>query len=426
MNVKISVPNFRRMRMEERLFFFSYSIYLVFAMLSTTFFYRYIMEFYKYILVVCIAILLFQEFISRRISKVAFFGAVVSYAAVLLIMIRGTGETQKSFACVFAFALGARNIDFKRIARFTVYITGGMMTITIVSALLGIIPNYLEINPDRHRYYLGYLYSLYGPAYMLNVTMLVIYLRQRSIRLWQLALLLLINYWLFLKTNSRLSFYLSIICLVFALVNKIRKDNFERLKVVPVLLIPAYIVCFFISFWISMYYNPGVTWQRELNSIFGGRLRLGQLSLIRYGVSMLGNSNIEWIGNGLDAFGKRSTETYSYVDSLYLQFLQRYGILFMVLFLLVATAMMIVCYRKHMHLLEIVLASVAFHGIIDNLVLYLHYNTFWLLIGALLFGYIKKETSKETHKIKNECCIDGIIKMRFYMRWHARKLNRRG
>ena len=392
--------------MEERLFFFAYSIYMAFSMLVNTFFYRYIMGSYKYVLIVCIALLLFQELISRRISKAAFVGALVSYAVVLLIMIRGSGETQKSFACVFAFALGARNIEFKKIARVTVSVTGMMLTITILSALTGIIPNYHEISTDRSRYYLGYLYSLYGPAYMLNVTMLVIYIRQKNIRIWHLAVLFLVNYWLFLQTNSRLSFYLSVACLVFALVNKIRKDNYERMKAIPIMLIPSYIICFFISFMLSMFYNPSVPWQREVNSIFGNRLRLGQLSLLQYGYSLLGNSSIEWIGNGLDAFGRKSNEAYSYVDSLYLQFLQRYGILFMCLFLIVATAMMIICYRKRMYLLEVILAIIAFHGIIDNLVLYLHYNTFWLLMGALLFGYIrtmkqparKKGAKRREHK----------------------------
>lgn len=389
MNVKISIPNIGRMKMEERLFFFTYSLYMVFSMLVNTFFYAYITDTYKYVLVACILLLIVQEVFSHYMSKRALIGAIMCYAVVLLVMVRASGEMQKSFACVFAFALGARNISFKNIGRFTVLVGSVMIMITVASALLGIIPNYHESTFDRDRYYLGYLYSLYGPAYMLNLTMLITYLDRKDISFLQLGTLLAANGWLYWKTNARLSFTLTLTCLVIAAINKIRKDDFEKLKIIPVLLIPSYIVSFLLSLYLTISYNPGVLWQNELNKFLGGRLRLGQLSLMTYGISILGNSDIEWVGNGLDAMGKKSAKVYNYVDNLYLQFLQRYGIIFMILFLIITTAMMLECYRRHMYLLELMFAIIAFHGIIDNLVLYLHYNTFWLFIGPLLFGYIK-------------------------------------
>lgn len=394
--MKISIP--RTIRLEEQLFLLTYSIYMVFSLLVNTFYYRYISGTYKYVLLFCIIMLLLQELGNRRMTKVALAGFVVLYAVVMLIMVRASGEMQRSFACVFAFAVGARNIEFKKIARITIFITVLMMLLTIGGALAGIITNYFEQSTDRNRYYLGYLYSLYGPAYFLNVTLLSIYVKNTRIKLWVLALLAVATYWLYMKTNSRLSFYLSLISLFIGLINKLGKGWVQRLKVIPVLLIPSYIVSFFVSLLSSIYYNPSVSWQYRLNNLFGGRLNLSRLSLLRYGVSLFGNSNIDWVGHGLDEFGHRNMAEYSYVDSLYLQFLQRYGIIFVVFFLLATTFMMIMCYRKRDYLLEIILAIIAFHGIVDNLVLYLHYNTFWLLIGSMLFGYFRN--SKPAEKIQ--------------------------
>ena len=121
-----------------------------------------------------------------------------------------------------------------------------------------------------------------------------------------------------------------------------------------------------------------------------------------YGVSLFGSGNIEWVGAGLDAYGNQSTETYFYVDNLYIQVLQRYGIIFMIIFLTLTTALMIQCYRKNENILVILLAIIAVHGLIDDLIMYLQMNTFWILFGPVIFGYIrlKKAPKDEIHYSK--------------------------
>ena len=131
---------------------------------------------------------------------------------------------------------------------------------------------------------------------------------------------------------------------------------------------------------------------QELNAFLSNRLRHGQNSFMMYGVSLFGLGNIEWVGAGLDVYGRQSTETYFYVDNLYIQVLQRYGIIFMAIFLALTTALMIQCYKKKENLLVILLAIIAFHGLIDDGIMYLQMNTFWLLFGPAVFGYIRSRS----------------------------------
>ncbi len=396
--MKISIPRFSGRR--EQLFIVAYSIYMICSMLTNTFYYAYFVGVFKFVIAGCILMLLFLERLDPHLSRRAFSGLVVLYSIVMLIMLRATGETQRSFACVFSFVFAARSIDFRKIAKVTIFMALALIAFTVASALLGVIPNYFEQASGRNRYYLGYLYSLYGPAYMLNVTLLVLYVHEEDMRVWEMALLLLIGYYIFTQTNGRLSFYLSVIAVGIGLVNRITKGIVQRLHVIPLLLIPSYIVSFFVSLIISMFYSPNIPWLKDLNYKLGGRFHLGKASLAKYGVSLFGNSNIQWIGHGLGVTGVASSGEYNYVDSLYLQFLQRYGIVFMVVILVLLTAMMVVCYKKREYMLEIILALIAYHGIIDNLMMYLHFNTFWLLVGPLVFGFFRQRGRQERGRRK--------------------------
>ena len=40
--------------------------------------------------------------------------------------------------------------------------------------------------------------------------------------------------------------------------------------------------------------------------------------MVMYSVSLLGKHNMEWVGNGLDSAGNKSTQTYLWVDNFYI------------------------------------------------------------------------------------------------------------
>ena len=136
-----------------------------------------------------------------------------------------------------------------------------------------------------------------------------------------------------------------------------------------------------------MIYSPGNEKLSAINSFLGNRLSLGQTSILRYGFSIWGNPNIEWIGNGLTFDGQKAVGTYLWVDCLYLQLFQRYGIVFLVAVLFLLTLLSIGAERMNDNKMLIILVFIAFHCMIDDLSMYLFYNTFWLASGYF-YNYI--------------------------------------
>ena len=387
----IRIPLIKR---NEQLFFFSYVIFLTFTILLHSFYYRYFAFAYRYIILLCITILLAQELINKSLSKRGLFGVFVLYGIAFFVVVQGTGDLQTAFACIFLYAFSARNIDFSKVGIITVYITTILLGVVIISALMGIIPNYLAVTSTRKRYYLGFRYALNAPGFFENIVLLTVYLKKDKIKNLTIVILLLISVLLFVYTSSRLSFGVSLGGLLVALINKKRGDNFSGLKKSIMIMIPSFIICTFASLWLTLTYSPSILWMKSLNDFLGNRLRLGQLSLLKYGFKMIGSNELEWVGNGLDMYGNKSTDAYLYVDNMYIQVLQRYGIVFLGIFLVLATMLIIRCYINKNNLMVVMLLIIALRGLIDDETLYLHFNTFWILFGPAGFGYIRNRTSQ--------------------------------
>lgn len=373
-------------RKNELLFFIPYTIFLVYSILSVTFYLIDIQFLEKTILILSCVLLLMKEVSTYVIRKSDFRGLLIALLLFLLTLMNSQGG-QNNVPATILFVYAARNIKFDRIARWTVIISTFTLAFVILSAKLGVIQEYhtIQIQNERERLrnYLGFLYALYPATIIFNITCLIIALRKNKIKIWQAALLCIVNYWFYYQTNSRMVFALAIVLIVMAMVFKHTEQFFKRRKVLQILECFSYIVCFAISFFLTVIYNPSKTWMYKINIALGQRLELGYKSIIKNGIPLMGQK-INWVGNGLNALGEKSTEEYTYVDSLYIQILQRYGVVFCVVFLIIITLVMIRIKKSQDIYLLSVLMLIAVHCMIDNLQLYLHFNTFWLLTGRLL------------------------------------------
>ena len=114
----------------------------------------------------------------------------------------------------------------------------------------------------------------------------------------------------------------------------------------------------------------------KVNHMLGGRLYLANKSLNLYGFGLLGRP-VEWYGNGLTVEGVRNYQTYYlYVDNLYVQVLQRFGLLILGLMLSVLTLTLSKIIKKRQWVLALILILMSFHSMIDDLNFYLHNNIF--------------------------------------------------
>ena len=364
-------------------------IFLTVSILNVTFYARYIPgTVYKLAIAFSIFLLFVKEMFKRKYDYRALIGL---FATILIYFIVGEMTALGSevpVSILFIYAL--RDVPFKKVAQTSLVVSTCLLFFIIVSAKVGIITNYIEVSESRVRSYLGFRYALFPSMLLMDIVAIVFYLKQNKIQYWKWLLLSLSVYWVYDQTDSRLTFFSSCILLACSLLMKWFPELLSKLGYVFKAFKLTFIVNAIISFWVSFtYLNSGYSFINDLlfkvNHMLGGRLYLANKSLNLYGFGLLGRP-VEWYGNGLTVEGVRNYQTYYlYVDNLYVQVLQRFGLLILGLMLSFLTLTLSKIIKKRQWVLALILILMSFHSMIDDLNFYLHNNIFWILVGALIY-----------------------------------------
>lgn len=374
----------RRMvvKKKEFLFWIAYIVYLIFSIMQTTFFQEYLLGYYNFIYMFCAGLLLAQELLSGGWTKKTFIGIIVFTILVMLSIYINERQIMIMLMLVYA----GRHVDFRKISRYTVVITSLLVLFTIMCAKFGIILNYVSTSTGEERNFLGFRYVLYGPAFLTNVILLEIYSKKDKIKYGELTLWFLIATWFYKNTHSRLAFYLSILMIAFALVMKLNVHLLDNRKVIRWIMSISFLWIGGAALLLIVFYN-GQGIMKALNDVLTDRLLYGQRSLIAYGVSVL-PQEINWVGFGLDYTGQHVAieGEMIFVDCLYLKILQRFGILFFIILFSMLIATSVQANKNKNYYLLASFFFIAIHFAIDDLYLYIQYNTFWFVIGSILFG----------------------------------------
>ena len=179
----------------------------------------------------------------------------------------------------------------------------------------------------------------------------------------------------------------------------------EDFKLVHPFIGLSYIICTVISVVLTVKYTKAVPWLKKLNSMLSGRLKLGQESLNQYGITLYPRE-ISWVGNGYNAFGETSTGEYNYVDNLFIQLVQRFGLVIFVIILLILTIMMFISLKKKMYHLAVIFTIVAVHSFFDNLSMYIDFNSFLIAIGVV---FESVEIQKISEKTRPRYHLKGLL-----------------
>ena len=378
---------FKKLTLAETLSLFSLILFLLISLLNTTFYARYISgTIYNVAILTSVILLTIKELINNKLNfqkAISLLGVIIVYA--LVSSVTGFLSTL-AISVIFIFSL--RDISFKYIAKTSFYISLFTLIFVILSSQIGLISDYVEFSSGRIRHYLGFRYSLFPSTVMLNIVASSLFLTQDKVSYKRLFFLLLSTIWIFYQTDSRLTFISSLFLLGINLVVKwypsILKSSGLLLKTFKL----TYIVNAYLSYLMAkMYLSFSSPFLNELskniNQFLGGRIYYANRSLNVYGYNLFGQK-INWIGNGLDINGQRGLSEYLYVDNLYIQILQRYGLFVLLILLLIFTLTLHHLLKQKQYVLSLILITLSFHAMIDDLIINLHYNIFLILIGTLM------------------------------------------
>lgn len=368
-------------------------LYIGFSLLSTTFYVQLIPGFvFQTAMLTSVSLLAFYN-ITHFKGVTKWLSGLITFA-ILILLTYLSSRTFSHYAISIVVIFLLKDFDFDKLVKFATPLIIGILLFVVLSSKIGIIQDYVEISSSRIRHYLGFRYSLFPSTVMLNIVALYLYNKRDKILYRELFLLGAAVLWIFLQTNSRLTAISSAVLLALGFCIKRYPTFLERIRAVLFLLIPSYIYAAILSYITANQYIFSANWILSLDKFLGSRIYLASKSLSMYGFGLLGK-NIQWVGNGLNADGQRSTMSYLYVDNMYIQVLQRYGLLFLLIFLCLMTVSMLTLYRRKQYLLLLTLALLAFHATIDDLTFNLHYN-FFIVLLSLPFAYLKNSDNLET------------------------------
>lgn len=362
----------------EKLFFLAYGIYLIFYIFNVSFYARYIDKYTRIVIILCVVIELCRELFCTKLSKKELFFLIVCFLLSGLLLLHLNGI---SMLPLFFFIYGARNIDFRKIAKFTVIVSSTLLVFIIMSAELGLITNYKRTSFGRTRIYLGFRYPLFPQMILFNINLANLYVHKGKISFLRCIFWSLMNYWMFCYTDARLSCYLAILLTFIIFIIDKKPKILEKRKILCFILIFSFPISCIFSVYTTYQYSFSNQFMVSLDKALGRRLQLGKNSLYEYEINLFGNDT-KFVGAGLGINGERGKKEYNYVDCMYINLLEKYGIIFNVIFLILLTLLLYETYKSKNYTLFIILVGLALHGIIDDLEIYLYYNVFWLSVST--------------------------------------------
>lgn len=406
-----------RIRSSDLLFYISYGIFVTMTLLRTTMFFRYVDGIaFKAGLGFCLLLIIAEEFFFGKGTKSMIIGLIIGLFYIALAIFVQLPQ-YLVFAATVLFVFAARKIPFRHIACFSAVVLLIFLGLVILSSQIGVVQDYiLDDGHGRIRHYLGFRYALYPSTVIMNISMLVIYVRKKAILWFEVLLLLLINVWVFVMTGSRLSFILSLMILAIGSFLKLWPYFMVRKKKIKYILSLCFIVLAIGSLVVSLKYDPEVGFQKKINSVLSGRLKHQKKAMNEYGFSLFGQ-DVEMNGNGLNAEGELSfdpdEEEYFYIDNNYVAWYVSNGVVFFVLMLVICTAMAIrsVGYDKYGYLI-LILALMSVFCVIQDTFLSLHYNTFLLAAGNLLMNNKDEADIEETAGMNCKYRLKGRVRIR--------------
>lgn len=380
----------RRWTQKDFLFFLAYGLYLIGSVWDISFFQiQYGGIAYKWVLFIVALILIIKEcFPVYDIKRSVAVGVCALVLLIAVYISHNHDLILNPVTWILIFAFTARDIEFKKIAAFTLKLGSLLFIITVICSGLGVIKNYVETGV-RTRYYLGFKYALYPSVFLSNLMALAIWLKKDRISWFELIVFAVLNTVIYRLTDARLAAMLCFLMIFCAGVLKGRHAR-RRRKASPRrgrLLVFSFVICLILSVGATVAYSDASPWQHKINNALGKRLELGQNSLQEHGVRPFGEAII-MSGNALNDKGHRDLSkthgVYNYVDCMYIQMFQNFGWVLTTLLIALMTLALYRAYQNGDTYLLMIGGILALHGMIDDLILNIYQNTFWLILSPLV------------------------------------------
>ncbi len=373
----------------EILFFISYIIALITGILGKTFLVESVGPYLKFGFILAWALIAAKEVICivrREYTKRTWGIAVVCVLLILIALKDNSLYGAIEFATFIPLAFAARDIDFKKIAKYTIFCELALLIVITALALGGVITNHVSgtyaidgtLVSTRVRLYLGFLYALLPASLSFNIICMTLFYYGKDLPHWVAICLLALTAIIFVFTGSRLCFFISVAVILvvwcYTIWKRIKQTEEKDCSVITIL---TTAVLFFAGVFFAFIYDPQIRWMAKLNDFAEGRLELSHSGIQEFGIKLFGD-NIKMIGSGINLDGV--TGRYNWVDNAWMHLLFRYGIVFVLVLILLYMLFAIRMGKEKNSVACIILCFIAVQMFIDDCNLLFFWNGFLVMM----------------------------------------------
>ena len=301
-----------------------------------------------------------------------------------------------------------KNIKFEKILKYAVPTNIIIFLSVVLLSLIGIIPNWSSFRGDGTvRYYLGYQYATVPATYFFTIVLVRFYQKGKDIKWFEIIFEFLISLFLYVKTDSKTGFILTVFVIIMIIIIKLRDEfkkrqiNFDevldkikgivykllgKVGVVYSIIFPVFIVG--IVFLSILMYRSDNSFAVELNNKLAGRISYADSAIKKYGITAFG-SKVKWYGWGGYGYTQIDNFEYNFVDDSYIYILIDCGCIFLALLIYGFIKLLINAVNKSDYKLILAISIVLIWSIIEPNILNIDKNLFLILFSSVLFD--KKE-----------------------------------
>lgn len=333
-----------------------------------------------------------KNIIKLKISKENI--VILTFILLFIISIIGnfviTGEKRLIFLSLVLIA--SYNVDYDKIIKNMMKLQIILTTFIVALSIMGITQNYIVYRGIECRYSLGFGYTTSLAQLVLFSILLAIYKKEFKLNIIEIFYIQLINLFTYFITDSRAEFIFLEFIIIISFIYNIGVLN--KIKRIKKYVSKTFVYTFWtypvLSFFIIYVYPVGGIFEK-INRILSNRLLQSHNILKQYGVKLFGN-NIEFIGNGIaDKLKYGSNVASNYVDNEYLQLLFLYGMLFICIFVILVTIMLINLERKGKYKEIFVCFIYLTFGLLNPRIINLIYSPIPFILMHEIIKCLKKE-----------------------------------
>lgn len=279
-----------------------------------------------------------------------------------------------------------RRVSLDKLVKATFYAVSVSYALLTLSALIGVLPNWVFYRYEIKRYALGFVYATDTFSVFFVIVLMYFYIyryRARILTVIELFVLALILYRL---TDGRLGFILTVTALAAILVTKVLHKfpslkkvltNKKLIKIIKTvcMTLPALFLVFMIV--ISCLYGLGDPLAQKLNDMLSDRLKYNMNALENYAVTPFG-THVDWISWGGRGYTHEfdSDFVYNYVDSSYIRNIFDLGVIATVIVIIGYTFLVRDLFKSEKYLLAFIIVLVLVWSVVEPYMLHIGRNMF--------------------------------------------------